>query len=104
MTKTDEIVENTRCLLSVLCSDVLFPRNCVGRWSCEGLPSHRLGTRKYHQWLIHSPRGTITIHTFIDEVRKLNSFLSHLKVLFTDAASFTQTLHDGFVPQNVLLA
>lgn len=45
---SDEIVEKKpRCLLSMLCGDVLFPRNCVGCWSCERLPSGRLGARKY---------------------------------------------------------
>lgn len=38
------------------------------------------------------------------EAGTLELFLAHLKVLFTDAASFTQALHDGFVPQDVLLA
>ena len=47
MVGTDEIVENTRFLLSMLCSDILFPRNCVGDWSCEGLSPHRLGKREY---------------------------------------------------------
>lgn len=28
---------------------------------------------------------------------------AHLKCVFTDAASFAQALHDGFVPQDVLL-
>lgn len=31
-----------RCLLSRLCSYILFPRNGIRSWSCEGLPSHRL--------------------------------------------------------------
>lgn len=89
--------ENTWYLLSLLCSDVLFPRNCVWIRSCEGLPSHRLGTRKY-QSVAYSQSHRYSL-PLVDDL-----FLSYLKVLFTDAASFTQALHDGFIPQDVLLA
>lgn len=30
--------------------------------------------------------------------------MTHLEVLLYEAAAFAQTLHDGFVPQDVLLA
>lgn len=36
--------------------------------------------------------------------RTIQFSLSHLEVVFADAASFTQALHDGFVPQDILLA
>lgn len=71
MTKT---VENMRCLLSVLCSDVLFPRNCVGHWSCEGLPSHRLGTRKYQSVAFSQSSGYHYYWPLVDEVRTPNYF------------------------------
>lgn len=55
--RTDDIVENTRCLLSVLRGYILLPWNCIGCWSCEGLPSHGLEGRKtsvsvstIHRW------------------------------------------------------
>lgn len=101
MVRTDEIVENTRCLLSVLCSDVLFPRNSVGGWSREGLPPHRLGNKKasISITIISVP----LIFTVGQSDWDVGFISSHLKVLFTDAASFTQALHDGFVPQDVLL-
>lgn len=101
---SDKIVEKTpiRCLLSMLCSDVLFPRNCVGCWSCERLPSGRLGARKYQSAAYSQSSGHHYYLPLVDKARTRNSF-SHLKIVFADAASFAQALHDGFVPQDVLL-
>ena len=38
------------------------------------------------------------------QIKSEHLLLSYLEILFTDASSFTQALHDGFVPQDVLLA
>lgn len=37
-------------------------------------------------------------------MRPVNRCLAHLKVLLYEVSSFAQTLHYGFVPQDVLLA
>lgn len=88
---------NKPCSLSSLCCDVFFPGNGVWCWSCERLPSDRLDTGQ---------NGSAVLSSFVTSQQRLNhhTSLSHLKVVFADAASFTQALHDGFVPQDVLLA
>lgn len=84
-------------------SDVLLPRNCVRGWSSERLPPRGLPTGKYHSVVLSVIRAPL-VYTSLSQVTALTFLASHLKVLFADAASFTQALHDGFVPQDVLLA
>ncbi len=62
-----------RCSLSVLGSDVLFPRNRVGRWSCEGLSPCRLVTRKYQSVAYAQSSGGRCYLQRADEARTLNS-------------------------------
>lgn len=89
-----------RCVLSVLCRDVLLPGNSVGSRSCERQPSHRLSDRKEKNKTSSSVLAVFQAST--DSKSLL--FRPHLERVFGNAAAFTQALHHGFVPQDVLLA
>lgn len=60
-------------------------------WAQENTSQQHIQSSGHHYYL-----------PLVDKARTWNSF-SHLKIVFADAASFAQALHDGFVPQDVLL-